>query len=67
VAAPERAHGRIAKAERRHELNRRSRQLLAPLRQPDSPLQWLDADRRCKMETVAAGCADLFQHSSSSV
>jgi hypothetical protein len=60
----ERVATRSTHAERRHELNHRSRDLLAALRQPDSPLEWLDADRRCEMETVAAECADLFQRSS---
>jgi hypothetical protein len=40
---------------------------LAPLRQSDSPLQHLDAERRREIEIVAAECADLFQRSSSCV
>jgi hypothetical protein len=63
----ERVAARGTRAERRHELHRRSRELSAPLRQPDSPLQHLDAERRREIETVAAECGDLFQRSSSCV
>lgn len=63
----ERVAARSTRAERRHELQRRSHQLLAPLRQPDSPLQRLDADERRAIETVATECTDLFQRSSSCV
>jgi tetratricopeptide (TPR) repeat protein len=63
----ERVAARRTRAERRHELNRRSRQLLAPLRPPDAPLQRLAPERRREIETVAAECADLFQRSSSCV
>jgi hypothetical protein len=63
----ERVAARSTRAERRHELNRRSRQLLAPLRPPDAPLQRLAPERRREIETVAAECADLFQRSSSCV
>jgi hypothetical protein len=63
----ERVAARSTRAERRHELRQRSHRLLAPLRQPDSPLQQLDADRRREIETVAGECADLFQRSSSCV
>ncbi len=63
----ERVAARSTRAERRHELQQRSRQLLATLRQPDSPLQRLDADQRREVEIVATECADLFQRSSSCV
>jgi hypothetical protein len=63
----ERLAARSTRAERRHELHRRSGERLAPLRQPDSPLQRLDADLRHAIEIVAAECADLFQRSSSCV
>ncbi len=63
----ERVAARSTRAERRRELEQRSRQLLAPLRQPDSPLQRLDADQRREIEIVAGECADLFQRSSSCV
>lgn len=63
----ERVAARSTRAERRHDLQRRSQQLLEPLRHPDSPLQRLDADRRDEIETLAGECADLFQRSSSCV
>ena len=63
----ERVAARSTRAERRHELHLRSAQLLAPLRQSDSPLQHVDAERRREIEIVAAECADLFQRSSSCV
>ncbi len=63
----ERVAARSTRAERRHELQQRSRRLLATLRQPDSPLQRLDADQRREVEIVATECADLFQRSSSCV
>ena len=54
-------------AETRHRLQGLSAQLLAPLRQPTHPLQALAPALRTRIEEVAAGCADLFQRSSSCV
>ncbi len=58
---------RSTRAERRHELHGRSRELLAPLHQADSPLQRMGAELCHTIETVATECADLFQRSSSCV
>jgi hypothetical protein len=63
----ERVAARSTRAERRHALHQRSRELLAPLCQPESPLQRIDAELRTTIEIVAAECADLFQRSSSCV
>jgi hypothetical protein len=59
----ERVAARSTRAERLHELEQRSRQLLAPLRQPDSPLQRLDPDWRREVEIVAGQPpASMFEH-----
>jgi hypothetical protein len=63
----ERVAGRCAHANDRHRLTALSAQLLEPLRQPTHPLQALEPARRAHIEAVAAGCANLFQRSSSCV
>ena len=63
----ERVAGRATHAADRHRLMALSAQLLEPLRQPLHPLQALAPGRRDQIEAVAAGCADLFQRSSSCV
>jgi hypothetical protein len=63
----ERVAGRRTHAEDRHRLMALSAQLLEPVRQPTHPLQALPPARRAHIEAVAAGCADLFQRSSSCV
>ncbi len=63
----ERVAGRSTHAEDRHRLMVLSAPLLEPLRQPTHPLQALAPARRAHIEAVAAGCADLFQRSSSCV
>jgi hypothetical protein len=63
----ERVAGRRTHAEDRHRLTALSAQWLEPLRQPTHPLQALAPVRRAQIEAVAAGCADLFQRSSSCV
>jgi len=62
-----RVAGRSAHADTRHQLTALSAQLLEPLRQPTHPLHALAPPRRAQIEAVAAGCADLFQRSSSCV
>jgi hypothetical protein len=54
-------------AERRHELQRRSEELLAPLLSTDGPLGGLGKEDLVVIETVAQECAQLFQRSSSCV
>ncbi len=51
----------------RHRLRALSARLLEPLRQPTHPLQSLAPATLQRIETVAVGCADLFQRSSSCV
>ncbi len=63
----ERVAGRSTHTETRHRLHALSAQLLEPLRQPTHPLQALAPATRQHIEVVAAGCADLFQRSSSCV
>ncbi|NEV65310.1 DUF6399 domain-containing protein [Thiorhodococcus minor] len=63
----ERAVERRTRAEQRHRLKRLSAQRLAPLQQPEHPIQALDRETRCHLEQVAQECADLFQRSSSCV
>jgi hypothetical protein len=63
----ERVARRSTHADTRHRLLALSAQLLEPLRQPAHPLQDLAPPRRAQIETVAMGCADLFQRSSSCV
>jgi hypothetical protein len=63
----ERVAGRSTHADTRHRLQALSAQLLEPLRQPTHPLQALTPAARQHIEVVAAGCADLFQRSSSCV
>ncbi len=63
----ERVAGRCTHAEDRQRLTALSAQLLEPLRQPTHPLQALAPTTRQHLEAVAAGCADLFQRSSSCV
>ena len=63
----ERVAERSGKAEARRSLLRTSTELLAPLRQDDSPLAGLDKPTLRNIETVAGECADLFQRSSSCV
>ncbi len=62
-----RVAGRRNRADARHRLHALSAQLLEPLRQPTHPLQALAPATRQRIEAVAAGCADLFQRSSSCV
>jgi len=54
-------------AERRHELQRRSEELLSPLLSTDGPLGSLEKEELVVIETVAQECAQLFQRSSSCV
>ena len=54
-------------AEQRHELQRRSEELLAPLLSADGPLGGLGKEDLVVIETVAQECAQLFQRSSSCV
>ena len=63
----ERVARRSTHAADRHRLTALSTQLLQPVRQPTHPLQALAPARRAHLEAVAAGCADLFQRSSSCV
>ena len=63
----DRVAGRSSHAERRRRLRETGARLLAPLREPDHPLQALPAAERRRIEQVAAECADLFQRSSSAV
>ena len=63
----ERAAERSSEAEARRSLRHTSAELLAPLRQPDSPLAGLEEPTLRHLETVASECADLFQRSSSCV
>ncbi len=63
----ERVAERSRDAEARRSLRRTSAELLAPLRQDDSPLGGLDEPTVHDIETVAGECADLFQRSSSCV
>ena len=63
----ERVARRTSHAEDRQRLTALSAQLLEPLCQPTHPLQALAPARRAHIEAVAAGCADLFQRSSSCV
>ena len=63
----ERVAGRSTHADIRHRRQALSAQLLEPLRQPTHPLQALAPATRQHIEGVAAGCADLFQRSSSCV
>jgi hypothetical protein len=63
----ERVAGRRTHAEDRQRLTALSAPLLEPIRQPTHPLQALAPARRAHIEAVAAGCADLFQLSSSCV
>ena len=62
-----RVAGRSTHADARHRRHLLSAQLLEPLRQPTHPLQALAPATRQHIEVVAAGCADLFQRSSSCV
>jgi hypothetical protein len=52
-------------ADERHTLQERSRQLLEPLLDSDSPLAAMDRDEKHLLESVATECAQLFQRSSS--
>lgn len=63
----ERAAARSPRAAVRRRLRALSTQLLAPLRQPDHPLQALPSAERQRLEQMAGDCADLFQRSSSCV
>ena len=63
----ERVAGRCTHVEDRQRLAALSARLLEPLRQPTHPLQALAPTTRQHLEAVAAGCADLFQRSSSCV
>jgi len=54
-------------AEERHALQRRSEELLAPLRARDGPLVPLEPAEQAVIERVAEECAQLFQRSSSCV
>jgi len=54
-------------AERRHELQGRSKELLAPLLSTNGPLGGLGKEDLVVIETVAQECAQLFQRSSSCV
>jgi len=54
-------------AEERHQLQRRSEELLAPLRARDGPLGRLEPEEQAVIERVAEECAQLFQRSSSCV
>jgi hypothetical protein len=58
---------RTTQARPRRQLRQLSANLLAPLNQPDHPLQQLDVGEREHIESVAVECADLFQRSSSCV
>ena len=58
---------RSSNAEARRSLLRTSAELLAPLRQDDSPLGGFDEPTLRTIETVAGECANLFQRSSSCV
>ena len=62
-----RVAGRRTHVEDRQRLAALSARLLEPLRQPTHPLQALAPTTRQHLEAVAAGCADLFQRSSSCV
>jgi hypothetical protein len=63
----ERVAERSTDAETRRSLRRKSAELLAPLRQDNSPLGGLEESTVRDIETVAGECADLFQRSSSCV
>jgi hypothetical protein len=63
----ERVAARSTGAEARTRLRALSAQVLAPLREPDHPIQALDTATRAQIEQVAGDCADLFQRSSSAV
>ena len=63
----ERAAARSPGAEQRRRLRALSAQRLAPLQQPEHPIQSLDEETRRHLEQVAGDCADLFQRSSSCV
>jgi hypothetical protein len=54
-------------AEQRHALQRKSEELLAPLRARDGPLGDLEPEEKLVIERVAQECAHLFQRSSSCV
>ena len=54
-------------AQQKHALQRRSKQLLAPLRARDGPLNDREAEELATIEKVALECAQLFQRSSSCV
>ena len=63
----ERVAARSTGAEARTRLHALSAQVLAPLLEPDHPIQALDTETRAHLEQVAGDCADLFQRSSSAV
>jgi len=56
---------KAATADERHTLRQRSRQLLEPLLEPDSPLAAMEQDEKQRLESVATECAQLFQRASS--
>jgi hypothetical protein len=58
---------KVSPAEERHELQRRSEELLAPMRARDGPLGRLEPEEQAVIERVAEECAQLFQRSSSCV
>ncbi len=62
-----RVAARAKLAEERHALAATAETLLAPLRDPDHPLQQVDAELAVQIDSVATACADLFQRSSSCV
>jgi hypothetical protein len=63
----ERVAARSTGAEARTRLHALRARVLAPLLEPDHPMQALDTDTRAHIEHVAGECADLFQRSSSAV
>lgn len=54
-------------AKDRHDIAATAGLLLAPLREPDHPLQSLDAETTEKLNAEAKACAELFQRSTSNV
>jgi len=63
----DRVADRSTHAKQRQQLRHLSARLLAPLRQPEHPLNRLAVQEREHLEQLAGECADLFQRSSSCV
>ena len=63
----DRVADRSTHAKQRQQLRTLSARLLAPLRQPEHPLNRLAVQEREHLEQLAGECADLFQRSSSCV